>query len=114
MAEDETFECIVNISIICNPNWSIFIPAVLLTDLEQLYPEQYPIGYYERYNLNDMVKSDENQVELATGGRSDFSQILRSIVFDREFIPQPQYQDNINHEQYPSLEQLWSLFRAIC
>lgn len=81
---------------------------MLLTDLEQLYPEQYPIGYYERYNLNDMIKSEDNQVEVATGGRQDFSHILRSIVFDRSFYPKPQYSDEVHREEYPSLEQLWT------
>ena len=59
--------------------------SVILTDIEQLYPEQYPIGYYDRYNINHMANNDKKAVEQPRAPPADMSAILRSIIFNPDF-----------------------------
>ena len=89
--ESDRYECNLIYSLVLINVLTIFLFnfSVLLTDIEQLYPEQSPIGYYDKYDISKLANYDKNAIQLPKLPADDFSSHLQDIVFDPNFRVKP-------------------------
>jgi hypothetical protein len=61
----------------------IFINIIeLLSDNQQLNPDQKPMSYYEKYNIDHLADTNDYLFQESNDDKTDFGSIIRSVIFD--------------------------------